>query len=97
MTISDLGKKLWLWLRRLLCIFGAGATAEVILFLNAITSKRPLDALFNSMEIPFAGLAGAILGAFIVFRAERQEIKKKLEARKRCIPNREALWLEVNR
>jgi hypothetical protein len=96
MTVSDFGSVLGLWLRRLVCIFGGGATAVVMVFLKGIFSHRPLDDGFYLWGCSIAGAVGAIVGTLIVFRAERQETKKKLEARKRCIPSREALWLEIN-
>lgn len=69
------------WLRRLICILGGGAAGYVVVFVSGLISmsgildKPTNEALTRLIAIwsPAGAVGGCVIGALIVFRAERLE------------------------
>jgi hypothetical protein len=72
--------KFGIWVRRSLCIAGGALTASVLVFVYAVTMK-PISGSLEERESvvasgrPIAAILGATIGALIVLRAERSELK----------------------
>ena len=72
--------KFGIWVRRVVCIVGGAVTAGVLVFAYAIAMKPISGTLEERIRMivvgcPIAAVIGGSIGAVIVFRAERIEVK----------------------
>ena len=68
------------WVRRAACIGGGAVSAAVLVFVYALITKPITGTLEErgrviALVCPIAGILGAVVGALIVFGAERFEAK----------------------